>query len=286
MRLAYWEDTLYGISFSSGVVEGRVLSTFIRFTKDLDIDKMVYLDTVSAVEKNWQPVTDMPFTFVYDPGLTHGQAKTVTLDPDIFDKDTPAVSVPVDVFEGGVSGSSQLIPVPDGYLSICHKRTVTGYPDKGHTVYSHCFVLYDKQLNIKQVSPDFQFMEPTIEFCCGMCMDERHVYISFSICDASNHILCMTRDKFVGMLPVLMGGWEAGQDPTYYEHTLNMTYSGNFDRLLYNSLLEGDHTEERYTILTDILPKIPDTGIRNGILLHTYLRQWNPDGRLLEMIKK
>jgi len=284
MRLACWDGDLYGIGFTGNIIRDKLIPVIIKFNPDLTFGKAIYLDNGVPVEKNWQPVQDMPFTFIYDPGSAVGDtASVITIDPNNIDMNG-MIKIHTKPFTNILSGSSQLIPIGDMYLSICHRRTASNDPDTLHIVYNHYFVIYDRHFNIKQISKPFQFMEPTLEFCCGMYADNTNLYISFNICDISTHIVSIPIDKFTELLPTLMGEWDSDRAPEYYKDTLQ--YVHGYDALLYNNLISDIGHEERYEILRSSLPGVANPTTRNQILLHTYLRQHIPDPRILDMICK
>ena len=150
VRLVVWNDILYGIGFRPDVIDGMVIPQLIEYNDDLTINRSWFLKTNKTMEKNWQPIEDRPFTFMYDPDKSY----LVTLNIDELqvadDPNNPTIINEIETpdFTGVLSGSTQLIRLDDGgYVSICHTgHRYTGKDFYEHWVYNHYFVVYDKYI--------------------------------------------------------------------------------------------------------------------------------------------
>jgi hypothetical protein len=86
-------------------------------------------------------------------------------------------------------GGSSLIPWDTGYLALCHKtylkknryyNTLTfGIQEGIERTYTHAFVEFDSDLNMKKVSSEFFFVDRGIEFATGLVELDTDLLISF-----------------------------------------------------------------------------------------------------------
>jgi len=98
------------------------------------------------VEKNWQPIEDMPGTCIY----AHNPFSLVNVFTRKFNNNkfkTNAV----------INGSSQVVKFGENHIAICHIRNQA-------FEYLHYFVLYDNAMNIMKVSSPFSFFGANVEF--------------------------------------------------------------------------------------------------------------------------
>jgi hypothetical protein len=183
MRLVEWDNDIYGICARPDIVNDSVIQQLIRFDKDLNTIGSWFLSTGYNMEKNWLPITDRPFTFLHNPN----NGTTISIDiNDLLPASSNKINhIDVPKFSGNMSGSTPLVRWKDGYINICHSRINYTDPNEyTYIYYEHYFVGYDDNLNIQWIGPTFYFLSPSIEYCCGLAMDERNVYISFSLYDA------------------------------------------------------------------------------------------------------
>jgi len=162
-------------------------------------------DDGTYCEKNWMPVTDMPWHFVkwcnptevvkYD--IDHRTTTTVHLNPDSFEKMTR-----------DLRGGTQVVPIGEGrHLAFTHEVDLLKdvfYRKDGH--YNHRIVVWDKDWNLVHKTKDFHFMgtqtDPTtgydynIEFATGMCFIDGYVFVSFGYQDNGTFILKMPEPVF------------------------------------------------------------------------------------------
>ena len=206
IRLIHWNDKLYGIGFRPDIIEGQVIPQLIEYNDDLTINRSWVINTHKNMEKNWQPIEDIPFTFMYDPD----RSETITLninelkEADNNTKPTIINELNPPDFSFNLCGSSQLIKYRDGYISLCHtSHRWRSTDEKIHWQYNHYFVRYDKDLNKIWVSQPFKFVNECMEFCCGMTILNDTVYISFSMYDGINHILSYSMEGFNRLLETL-----------------------------------------------------------------------------------
>ena len=133
----------------------------------------------SYCEKNWMPITDMPYHFVKWTNPT----EVVKVNPDTKTCDVAYIGKGVNL-KLEQRGSSQVIPYGDNYLGITHESNL--FKDElGHkdATYRHRFIVWDKQWNIIQYSSEFDFMTEHVGFCAGLCRKGDNLYISFAFQD-------------------------------------------------------------------------------------------------------
>lgn len=140
----------------------------------------------SYCEKNWMPVTDMPFHFVKWCNPT--EVVTVNLQDcsstTVF-MGTHSMPLPRDL-----RGSSHVITVGEYRVAVTHEVDLWfNELNNKDAVYLHRFVVWDKHWNVVKVSPEFNFMGTAIEFCCGAAVQGDHVLISFGHQDTSAFVL-------------------------------------------------------------------------------------------------
>jgi hypothetical protein len=148
-------------------------------------------DEGSYCEKNWMPITDMPFHFVkwtngtevvkYDikTGLTEQVLVTHWRDLGCID----------------LRGGSQVIPFGDYRFCLNHEtylfRSEQGRKDG---TYRHRFVVWDKNWNIVKVSKQFAFLNGEIEFAVGMTAYKNDYLITFGFQDNAAYLLKVPQD--------------------------------------------------------------------------------------------
>ena len=258
VRLIVWNDILYGIGFRPDIIEGKVIAQLIEYNDDLSINKSWFINTDKEMEKNWQPVEAKPFTFMYDPSTS----SIITLDienlqvADNNEKPTIINYIETPEYNGNLSGSSQLMRVDDGWISICHQsRRWFGADGLIRWVYDHYFVGYNEDLSIKFISKPFRFVGDCMEFCCGLCKDDETntSYISFSILDGSTHVIEMNLDILINIIERFVDETTPDMKPTY--DYIYDTY--NTDKLISTDRLSVAFLLESLQILPNV-EKIPD----------------------------
>lgn len=263
VRLVEWNGVLYGIGFRPDVIAGKVTPQLIEYDDDLSIKRTWFMNTNKAMEKNWQPVVDKPFTFMYDPDTS----SMVVLDLDNMhesnDTNNPSDINNIDTpdFTGAISGSSQLIRLHDGnYLSICHtSHRYMGFDGMPRWFYNHYFVLYDENMNKIWVSQPFHFVENCMEFCCGICELDGNIHISFSVMDGTSNIITIPYDSLMEVINIMKN--DPGQldcEPAY-DYLVQNYESGSIvgtDRILYAFMLEQKGLFNHLDDIPDILGSV------------------------------
>lgn len=192
-RVVRWEGKLYlcGVRRDTTTTgEGRMELSEIEYTKDGVTEVARYRieppGDWSYCEKNWMPVIDKPFHFVkWSNPAEVVKVNLETLSSERVNDVTSYVEVPRDL-----RGSSDVIPFEDGYMAITHEvdfwHNEAGRKD---AIYYHRFVIWDKDWNIKHITPEFKFMDAKIEFCCGLAEYKGEYIITFGYQDNTSYAL-------------------------------------------------------------------------------------------------
>jgi predicted GH43/DUF377 family glycosyl hydrolase len=153
------------------------------------------------VEKNWMPPyqKNPNFDFVYSGTEVYVEGVGPT-----------SVRTSNDEVEN-VRGGSCLWEMGDGsYLAIIHKSNdyfTTGYDPRKFGVvktkrryYTHCFAKYDSRGVLTQMSDEFVFEKPQIEFAAGLVVDGDSVYVSYGYKDVASYLGRIEVTKVLEML--------------------------------------------------------------------------------------
>ena len=183
IRLVVWNDRLYGIC-SRPDVEDHIVMELLEFDEEFNVYHICYIDT-GANEKNWMPISDKPFHFMYSCNTS--RVIRVMLDGSFEFVNEREVQCE------WLSGSTQLINYKNGYIGVVHRAHNMRYESQ--------FVKFDKNYNIEQRSVWYRFSNPSVErferiigepgreFCCGMSRDDSNIYVTYSIMDTSPQLL-------------------------------------------------------------------------------------------------
>lgn len=133
---------------------------------------------ISGVEKNWMPVLGRPNVFVH------------TVPNVVVDVSDGEVRFLRDGDRGMVySGSTQLHPYKDGYISVCHKKLIDSCVKSMGWGYFHKFIYWNSNLEIERESDWFTFAAFPIEFTCGILIDGNDVILPFSVFDNISFVM-------------------------------------------------------------------------------------------------
>lgn len=141
----------------------------------------------SYCEKNWMPITDMPFHYVK---WTNG-TEVVKFDPDTGACERVLVTEWRDLGTADLRGGSQVIPLKDDYHFCLNHETflLRSEQDRKDAVYRHRFTVWDKDWNIIKVSKQFGFLMGSIEFAVGMTPYKDDYLMTFGYQDNAAYLL-------------------------------------------------------------------------------------------------
>lgn len=141
-------------------------------------------------EKNWMPITDMPYHFV----KWCNPVEVVKVDPKTKTTSSAFIGNTFS-FNKDQRGGSQVIPIRNTGDHFCITHEVDffyGYRNennKKNATYRHKFVLFDKDWNVPRYSESFSFMNAEIEFCTGVAEYGNDYLISFGVTDNAAYLL-------------------------------------------------------------------------------------------------
>ena len=92
-------------------------------------------------------------------------------------------------------GGSHVIPFKGGRMCIIHEVDLwKNKLQQKDAKYTHRFVRWDNNWNIKHISEPFSFMDGEIEFCCGLAEYKNDLLITFGFQDNAAYLLKMNKD--------------------------------------------------------------------------------------------
>lgn len=201
MRLFSWNGDLWTSSTVRQIHEDgnceQVLARLGDWHADhyqlTDVRRM--LRTPRGTEKNWSPMlcgrNENTLEFMWRPG------EIVNLDGKTVNKHDTGMAT------DHISGSSQLIPWGNGYLSIVHEaRALPGESYKRY--YYHRFAEYTYDGRLKCLSLPFVFQDRAIEFCAGLTRSPNalDLVISYGYKDEQAMIATVSEDEVQAFLVV------------------------------------------------------------------------------------
>ena len=143
-------------------------------------------------EKNWMPfVHDGALSFVYTSGPTvvlEWDNATRTL-AEISRREGPPGSEEY-------RGSSQGVPIDEGYLFVVHQVTRQGQKLR----YVHRFIRLAEELELVATSVPFTFISDRVEFCAGLARRDDELILSFGISDAAAGVAVVDLDEVIALL--------------------------------------------------------------------------------------
>lgn len=147
-------------------------------------------------ETNWMPlVVEDRLHFVYScsPTVVLGcDPSTGLVEPAARYDEAPGWAV-------GFRGGSQGLAVDDGYLFVTHEVR----EERHERTYTHRLVLLDHDLRLSAASPQFSFMEQSMELCAGLARRGGELVMSFGAGDRAACLAVCPEDALTGLLEPL-----------------------------------------------------------------------------------
>ena len=201
-RIVRWDGKLYMIGVRRDLEHtgiGRMELSEIEIGNDYvkEINQIRMPTTGnddSYCEKNWMPVSDMPYHFIK---WTNG-TELVKYDLNTKKTETVVQHHWRDLGCIDLRGGSQVIPFDDEHrFCLTHETFLTRSPaERKDGVYRHRFVVFDKDWNISRVSKRFSFLNADIEFAVGMCEYKDDYLMTFAFQDNVSYLIRASK-KFV-----------------------------------------------------------------------------------------
>ena len=198
-RIVRWDNNLYvsGVRRDIDTIgTGRMELSQIELTdthaKEISQFRIpTPVDKDSYCEKNWMPITDLPYHYVK---WTNG-TEVVRVNPETQTCEQVCLRNWKDLGCADLRGGSQVIPFGDYRMCINHEtflyKSESGRKDG---TYFHRFVVWDKDWNIVKVSPQFSFMGAKIEFCCGLTPYQDDYLMTFGFQDNAAYLLKVSKE--------------------------------------------------------------------------------------------
>lgn len=194
LRLFAWRDGLWCMGAAathetqSGAVRRRLVERVVLCRlagKTLKVAAV--LPSRQLREKNWMPWVrgdDLFAIYAQDPyevlHLEKGKSQQ-SLHPASHQ-----------ALEGQFGGTC-VIPWQDGFIGIIHRQhrdAVRGAPASGRLrTYTHSLVVYRSNFDVAAVSEPFSFEGQKVEFCCGLAVSGRSIFLSYGIWDREAVVL-------------------------------------------------------------------------------------------------
>ena len=198
-RIVRWENKLY----LSGVRRdldtkgtGRMEICEIQFVNN-EVKQISQfriptpVDKNSYCEKNWMPITDLPYHYVK---WTNG-TEVVRIDPETQTCEQICLKNWRDLNCADLRGGSQLIPFGEYRMCIVHETFLyNSEAGRKDGTYRHRFVIWDKDWNIVKISSQFSFMGAKIEFCCGLTPYQDDYLMTFGFQDNASYLLRVPKE--------------------------------------------------------------------------------------------
>ena len=198
-RIVRWENKLY----LSGVRRdldtkgtGRMEICEIQFVNN-EVKQISQfriptpVDKNSYCEKNWMPITDLPYHYVK---WTNG-TEVVRIDPETQTCEQICLKNWRDLNCADLRGGSQLIPFGEYRMCIVHETFLyNSEAGRKDGTYRHRYVIWDKDWNIVKISSQFSFMGAKIEFCCGLTPYQDDYLMTFGFQDNASYLLRVPKE--------------------------------------------------------------------------------------------
>lgn len=207
-RLFLWNNQLWALFSGLQMIGSQYRNTMVlcRLEGEQWTDPVVLPSpTHQPREKNWMPwVQDGHLHWIYSSEPTrlfrlnkdHSAQEIFRSQPSPKQKRSSFI----------LSGSSQLIPWKQGYLAVTHRRRLTPLirklwlkhiikdPDyqRKKVIFEHHLMVYNRQLQLVNISAAFQFECDGIEFCAGLADTGEHICLSYGVMDREAKILSLT----------------------------------------------------------------------------------------------
>lgn len=194
-RVVRWDNKLYVCGVRRDTTtngQGRMELSEVQFQGEALVEVSRFRipappDDSSYCEKNWMPVTDMPYHFVKWSNPT----QVVKVDVDKKTCETVHLDMSKYVqFPYDFRGGSQVIPIGPYRMCISHVVNLF-WSEQGrkNATYRHCFIIWDKEWNVVKYGEPFTFMNNEIEFCAGMTRSGNDLLITFGVRDNAAYLL-------------------------------------------------------------------------------------------------
>ena len=263
VRIINWNEKLYASCSKPNAVNGMnnipmiIIGLNDKFGSDFEINCKI-----ADVEKNWMPVDGQPLTYLYSTCNPLNVIK-------ISEKEATLVKRNHDVkFETFYKGSTQARFYNNHYVVMVHYNEASTDADGMFCYkYFHKFLVYDKEWNFVRESEPFTFMNFSVEFSCGLLIDDGFVYITFSLFDNVSFVLKSTTEYFDWVL----GFGEKPKEVSFKGNEIDFLGRHQTDSL-FMEFCEMLVDDENYNGAFSIYTKLGAFSTNTSIAREAYLR--------------
>ena len=194
-RIVKWNERLYWTGVRRDVKtdgQGRMeLSLIDEKCNEISRKRIEAPDPTSYCEKNWMPIIDLPYHYIkWTNPLEIVKVDTETNTSEVV------ISKPLVGQLNNLRGGTQVIPFGKGHLCIIHEcKLWYNAAENRNVLYTHRWVLFDKDWNIEHISNSFSFMNGDVEFATGMCEYNGELLITFGFQDNCAFLLRIPLNK-------------------------------------------------------------------------------------------
>lgn len=203
-RLVNWDDKLFMCGVRRDTTtngEGRMELSEVVDNKEISRNRIEVPPTEDYLycEKNWMPVVDMPYHFIKWGNPT----ELVKVDLETNTSEFVVVKEASENVSTNLRGGSQVITLGEYRIALIHE-VFFPYNKQGHkdAIYTHQFIVWDKDWNIVYKSQSFNFMTALIEFACGMTIHNGEILITFGFQDNASYLIRIPMDFFKKLVKI------------------------------------------------------------------------------------
>lgn len=182
-RCITWNNQVYLFTNRRNLKNFSLVQMHVGIINDnLDYTNDSIMPSKMVVEKNWQPIENMPGICIY----SHNPFTLV----NVFNGSFSNIKFKSNI---AINGSSQIVKFRENRLGICHIRNKA-------FEYLHYFVLYDKDMNILKVSSPFSFFGANVEFNNHLEYRDGKFIILISVHDQIIYEFTLTEENIIEIL--------------------------------------------------------------------------------------
>ena len=209
VRIVSWDGRLFASASKPYHYEDQRIPMCIAEIDDktFEIVGEPFHACIGECEKNWMPLVDIPYTYVYSTKPLQVVRVPALEDPS---KKEVECLLNKEVENEFYKGSTQVVSYKGHYIAMVHYNDRVVVNGMGEYRYYSRFIVWDENWNVVRMSEPFTFAGMSIEFACGLCLHNDVVYVTFSVYDNA---------AFVLEMPVKFFDWFTGfgEEPVVFE---------------------------------------------------------------------
>lgn len=182
IRLFTWGDDVWAIGAIHDRGARKIEQAICKIQGDAIVQYQVLTSPVGlTIEKNWIPVP------------VNGKLKLIySFDPfQVMSMDAPmgklqASNIQADDGDHPFRGGTPLVPYGTGYIALVHSAPMEY---RGARLYTHHFVLFNKDLQLAEIGRPFFIEHHGVEFAAGIVVQQDGVLISYAVGDRVTRLM-------------------------------------------------------------------------------------------------